>query len=89
MELTAIVKVNGISEREFQGKVIRTANLYVDGRDPDLLKVGISEQASQLIKTVQDCMDKRCKAVVNMRQYKGATYLDLVSLDVLPGQAGK
>jgi hypothetical protein len=83
MELTGIVKVNGISEREYKGKVYKTANLYIDGRDADGLKVGIPESATTLPKLVQDNMDKRCKAVLNLREFKGSLYVDLVSLEPL------
>ena len=80
MEVTANVKVNGMSEREYKGKVYKTANLYIDGRDADSIKVGIPETAPALPKQVQDNMDKRCKAVLNLREFKGTLYVDLVSL---------
>ncbi len=35
MKVQAIVKVNGLGEREYLGRVYRTANLYIDGRDAD------------------------------------------------------
>jgi hypothetical protein len=83
MEMTAIVKVNGTSEREYKGKVYKTANLYIDGRDADSIKVGIPESATTLPKQVQDYMDKKCKAVLNLREFKGTLYVDLVSLEPL------
>jgi hypothetical protein len=83
MELTAIVKVNGTSEREYKGKVYKTTNLYIDGRDEDSLKVGMPESAPALAKQVQDFMDKKCKAVLNLREFKGTLYVDLVSLEPL------
>lgn len=86
MEVTANVKVNGMSEREYKGKVYKSANLYIDGRDADSIKVGIPESALGLPKQVQDNMDKRCKAVLNLREFKGTLYVDLVALEPMGGK---
>jgi hypothetical protein len=85
MEVNAIVKVNGLGEREYLGKVYRTANLYIDGRDADSVKANLPDHAPGLVKAVQEHMDKRCKAVLNLRNFKGAFFLDLVSLELLSG----
>jgi len=81
MELTAIVKVNGFTEREFKGKVYRSANLYIDGKDGDSVKAGIPEALPGLPKLVQDCLDQRCKATFNLRNFKGSYFLDLLNLE--------
>lgn len=83
MELTGVVKVNGFSEREFKGKVYRAANLYIDGKDGDAVKAGIPDTIPGLPKVVQELMDQRCKAVFNLRSFKGSFYLDLMSLEPL------
>lgn len=84
MELTGMVKVNGLSERQYQGKVYRSANLYIDGADADSVKAGIPDTAVGLPKQVQALMDQRCKATFNLRVFKGTMYLDLQSLEPLP-----
>jgi len=83
MELTGVVKVNGVSEREFKGKVYRAANLYIEGKDGDAVKAGIPETVTGLPKQVQDLLDQRCKATFNLRSFKGSLYLDLLSLEPL------
>jgi hypothetical protein len=85
MEVQALVKVNGVGEREHDGRVYRSVNLFFEGKDADSLKVSIPKGSNGLAQQAAQCVDKRCKAILNLRQYKGELHVDLVSLEVVNG----
>jgi hypothetical protein len=88
MRATASVTVNGLTENVSRkdGKTYRRAFLFVQGEDPGSLEASIPQDSLALVKAVTDHIGKPCTATLNIREFKGTLYVDLVALQPLSGK---
>lgn len=88
MRCIAQVMVNGIGENVSRkdGKTYRRAHLFVQGEDPGSLEAGLPQDSLLLVKSVTDHVGKLCTATLNVREFKGTLYVDLVALQPLSGK---
>jgi hypothetical protein len=82
MRAIAQVMVNGIGENVSRkdGKTYRRAYLFVQGEDAGALEASLPQDSPTLVKTVTDQIGKMCTATLNLREFKGTLYVDLVAL---------
>lgn len=82
MRATSSVMVNGLTENVSRkdGKTYRRAFLFVQGEDPGSLEASIPQDSLTLVKAVTDHIGKPCTATLNLREFKGTLYVDLVAL---------
>jgi hypothetical protein len=82
MRCVAQVMVNGLGENVSRkdGKTYRRAFLFVQGEDPGALEAGLPQDSLALVKSVTDHVGKVCTATLNVREFKGTLYVDLVAL---------
>jgi hypothetical protein len=67
------------------GKVYESVHLFVDGPGGGELRVHLGTTATELRSQVQALRLKEVRAEIEIREYKGSLFLDLVSLK--PSQA--
>ena len=77
--------VQGYMERKGkEGKVFRSVDVYVKGKDPGNLRLNIPEEHQQLVEVCKQSEGKRATASVEIRKFEqtGRIFFDLTALDV-------
>ncbi|MBX3120989.1 MAG: hypothetical protein KF784_18170 [Fimbriimonadaceae bacterium] len=86
MQVKAEGAVQGYVERRSrEGKVFRSVDLYVKGKDPGVLRLGIPEDQMSLIEVCKQAEGKQAKVSIEVRKFEqtGRTFFDLSALEVL------
>ncbi|MBX3234802.1 MAG: hypothetical protein KF814_02565 [Nitrospiraceae bacterium] len=84
MQLKADGQVQGYVERKSKdGKVFRSVDLYLKGKDPGNLRVNIPEDAFPLIDVVKQLEGKPARASIEVRKFEqtGKVFFDLTALE--------
>ena len=84
-----MVKVEGnvqgyVERKGKEGKVFRSVDVYVKGKDPGNLRLNIPEEHQQLVDVCKQSEGKRATASVEIRKFEqtGRIFFDLTALDV-------
>ena len=86
MQVKAEGAVQGYVERRSrEGKVYRSVDLYVKGKDPGVLRLGIPEDQMPLIDACKQAEGKQARASIEVRKFEqtGRVFFDLSALEVL------
>ena len=86
MQVKAEGAVQGYVERRSrEGKVFRSVDLYVKGKDPGILRLGIPEDQMPLIDACKQAEGKQARASIEVRKFEqtGRVFIDLSGLEVL------
>ena len=86
MQVKAEGAVQGYVERRSrEGKVYRSVDFYVKGKDPGILRLGIPDDQMSLIEICKQAEGKQAKASIEVRKFEqtGRTFFDLTGLDVV------
>ena len=78
--------VSGYVERKSkEGRVFRSVDLYVKGKDPGNLRVNIPEESPQLVELCKSSENKAARASIEMRKFEqtGKIFFDLVGLELM------
>jgi hypothetical protein len=85
-----LVKAEGsvqgyVERRSKEGKVFRSVDLYVKGRDPGNLRLNIPEEHGGLVELCKQSEGKRATASIELRKFEqtGRIFFDLTALDIL------
>ena len=85
MQVKAEGAVQGYVERRSrEGKVFRSVDLYVKGKDPGVLRLGIPEDQMSLIEACKQAEGKQAKVSIEVRKFEqtGRVFFDLTGLEV-------
>ena len=80
MRVSARVLVLGLSERAYNGRVYKAAQIYVPGADSLAHDCAITDAHPAAEQQVKDNVNKMCDAVLNIRTINGKTVVDCVQL---------
>jgi hypothetical protein len=83
MQVKAEGAVQGYVERRSrEGKVFRSVDLYVKGKDPGVLRLGIPEDQMPLIEACKQAEGKQARASIEVRKFEqtGRVFFDLSAL---------
>jgi len=86
MQVKAEGAVQGYVERRSrEGKVFRSVDLYVKGKDPGILRLGIPEDQMSLIEVCKQAEGKQARVSIELRKFEqtGRMFFDLSGLEVL------
>ena len=86
MQVKAEGAVQGYVERRSrEGKVFRSVDLYVKGKDPGILRLGIPEDQMPLIDVCKQAEGKQARVSIEVRKFEqtGRVFFDLSGLEVL------
>ncbi len=86
MQVKAEGAVQGYVERKSrEGKVYRSVDLYVKGKDPGVLRLGIPDDQMPLIDACKQAEGKQAKVSIEVRKFEqtGRVFFDLYGLEVL------
>ena len=86
MQVKAEGAVQGYVERRSrEGKVYRSVDFYVKGKDPGILRLGIPEDQMPLIDTCKQAEGKQASASIEDRQFDktGRLFFNLSASEVL------
>lgn len=78
--------VQGYVERKNkEGKVYRSVDLYVKGKDPGNLRLNIPEDHFNLVELCKQSEGKQARASVEVRKFEqtGKIFFDLTALEIL------
>ena len=85
-----LVKVEGsvqsyVERRGKEGKVFRSVDVYVKGKEPGTLRLNIPEEHHNLIEVCKQSEGKRGIAAVEIRKFEqtGRVFFDLTGLEIL------
>jgi hypothetical protein len=81
MQVKAEGAVQGYVERRSrEGKVYRSVDFYVKGKDPGVLRLGIPDDQMPLIEVCKQAEGKQAKASIEVRKFEqtGRVFFDLV-----------
>jgi hypothetical protein len=85
-----MVKVEGsvqsyVERKGKEGKIFRSVDVYVKGRDPGTLRLNIPEDHQHLIEVCKQSEGKRGIASVEVRKFEqtGKVFFDLTGLEIL------
>jgi hypothetical protein len=67
------------------GKVYESVHLFIDGEGGGDLRANLGEDAHALRGHVTACRMKEVRAKINVREFKGSLFVDLVSVEPLTG----
>ena len=85
VEAQAVVNDAGEHVSKKDGKTYRRAYLFIPGEDRGSLEASIPGDAEALYKKVKELTAKLCRATLNIRDYKGTLFIDLVHLELVNG----
>lgn len=86
MHVKAEGAVQGYVERRSkEGKIFRSVDLYVKGKDPGVLRLGIPDDQMPLIEVCKQAEGKQAKASIEVRKFDqtGRIFFDLYGLEVV------
>jgi hypothetical protein len=86
MQIKAEGQVQGYVERKSkEGKVFRSVDLYLKGRDPGNLRVNIPEDQMPLIDVCKQLEGKPARASIELRKFEqtGKVFFDLTALELM------
>jgi predicted DNA-binding protein (UPF0278 family) len=96
-----LVKVEGsvsgyVERKGKEGKVFRSVDVYVKGKDPGNLRLNIPEESLALVEVCKQHEGKHARASVELRKFEqtGKIFFDLTALEILkeplgvPGSTG-
>ena len=86
MQVKAEGAVQGYVERRSkEGKIFRSVDLYVKGKDPGVLRLGIPDDQMPLIEVCKQAEGKQAKASIEVRKFDqtGRIFFDLYGLGVV------
>ena len=74
-----------VERRSREGKVYRSVDFYVKGKDPGILRLGIPEDQMPLIDACKQAEGKQARASIEVRKFEqtGRVFFDLSALEVL------
>ena len=78
--------VTGYVERKSkEGRVFRSVDLYVKGKDPGNLRLNIPEEHPQLVDLCKASENKAARASIELRKFEqtGKIFFDLIALEIL------
>jgi len=78
--------VSGYVERKSKdGKLFRSVDVYVKGKDPGNLRLNIGEEHLSLVEVCKQSEGKHARASVEIRKFEqtGKIFFDLTGLEVL------
>lgn len=85
-----LVKVEGsvsgyVERKSKEGKVFRSVDVYVKGKDPGNLRLNIPEESYQLVEVCKQAEGKQGRASVEIRKFEqtGKVFFDLVALELV------
>lgn len=77
--------VSGYVERKSKdGKVFRSVDLYVKGKDPGNLRLNIPDDSPGLVELCKQSENKPARASIELRKFEqtGKVFFDLIALDM-------
>ena len=84
-----LVKVEGsvsgyVERKSKEGKIFRSVDVYVKGKDPGNLRLNIPEESLHLVEVCKQAEGKQGRASVELRKFEqtGRIFFDLVGLEV-------
>jgi hypothetical protein len=86
MQVKAEGSVQGYVERKSkEGKVFRSVDLYVKGKDPGNLRLSIPEDQTALVDLCKQSEGKQARASIELRKFEqtGRIFFDLTGLELL------
>ncbi|MBA5868961.1 MAG: hypothetical protein GDA68_02995 [Nitrospira sp. CR2.1] len=86
MQVKAEGAVQGYVERRSrEGKVFRSVDFYVKGKDPGILRLGISDEQMTLIEVCKQAEGKQARASIEVRKFEqtGRVFFDLSALELV------
>ena len=86
MQVKAEGAVQGYVERRSkEGKVYRSVDLYVKGKDPGNLRLNIPEDQLALVEICKQAEGKRAQAAIELRKFEqtGRMFFDLMGLELI------
>jgi hypothetical protein len=86
MQVKAEGAVQGYVERRSkEGKVYRSVDLYVKGKDPGNLRLNIPEDQMPLIEVCKQLEGKQARAAIELRKFEqtGRMFFDLMALEAI------
>ncbi len=90
-----LVKVEGsisgyVERKGKEGKVFRSVDMYVKGKDPGNFRLNIPEESLSLVEVCKQSEGKQGRASVEMRKFEqtGRIFFDLTALEILKDPIG-
>jgi hypothetical protein len=86
MQVKAEGSVQGYVERKSkEGKVFRSVDLYVKGKDPGNLRLSIPEDQVALVELCKQSEGKQARASIELRKFEqtGRIFFDLTGLELI------
>ena len=86
MQVKAEGSVQGYVERKSkEGKVFRSVDLYVKGKDPGNLRLSIPEDQVALMELCKQSEGKQARASIELRKFEqtGRIFFDLTALELI------
>lgn len=86
MQVKAEGAVQGYVERKSrEGKVFRSVDLYVKGKDPGVLRLGIPDDQMPLVEACKQAEGKQARVSIELRKFEqtGRMFFDLAGLEIL------
>ena len=74
-----------VERRSREGKVFRSVDFYVKGKDPGILRLGIPEDQMTLIEVCKQAEGKQARASIEVRKFEqtGRVFFDLSALELV------
>ncbi|KXK02792.1 hypothetical protein FBQ96_02975 [Nitrospirales bacterium NOB] len=84
MRVTAQVTVLGVDSKHSKenNRTYNKAHLFFPGDDMGTLECGIPEDKPQVLQQVKEAAGKSAQVILNIRTYKGTTFVDCVGVQV-------
>ena len=86
MQVKAEGSVQGYVERKSkEGKLFRSVDLYVKGKDPGNLRLSIPEDQVALVELCKQSEGKQARASIELRKFEqtGRIFFDLTALELI------
>ena len=85
-----LIKIEGnvsgyVERRSKDGKIFRSMDLYVKGKEPGNFRLNIPEDQLQLVEVCKQSENKHARASVEMRKFEqtGKIFFDLTGLELV------
>jgi hypothetical protein len=85
-----LVKVEGsvqgyVERKSKEGKIFRSVDVYVKGKDPGNLRLNIPEEHFALVEVCKQSEGKQGRASVELRKFEqtGRIFFDLTALEII------
>ncbi len=84
MRVTASVMVMGVESRHSKehNKTYHKAHFFFSGEDMGTLECNVPDEKPQLLQQVKEASGRPAQVILNIRVYKGTTFVDCVGVQV-------